>query len=185
MASDDEETSISVKERARLLNSQPPGQQINFATRTKSAPAVEEEAPPLPERPVRPALLPNLGQFGAKSEEFLQATKSGVVDLAGKGKVGFMEATGSIKGFIDRPRWPPALNPKPREATVMDFSFREEAEGARETVLDDIPIEEGTEGPSSISDPKAGPKWKLPEFDRQAVDTLSFPIKIKADTKSD
>ena len=125
-ASDNEEVTMSVKERARLLNLQPDEQRPNLPKKAVSAPLAEETAPALRGR--SPVSRPNLNQIGAKSEELLQATKSGVVDLAGKGKVGFLEATDSIKEFIVRPRRSNgASNSDPQEATVMDFSFHEHA----------------------------------------------------------
>jgi hypothetical protein len=160
-SSDHEEVSMSVKERARLLNSQAPEKRPSLPSRPKSAPFVEESAPPLPER--TSTSRPSLNQFGAKSEEPLQATKSGVVDLAGKGKVGFLEATDSIKGFIARPRWPNGEASDPAEATVMDFSFREHEDDMS------TDAEQLTEVDSSTSSTRTGPKWKLPEFDHLAV----------------
>ena len=182
--SDDEEVPMSVKERARLLNSQPQGQRVELVQRSNRAPPVKETAL-TPEK--TPVFRPNLVQFRANSEELLRATKSGVVDLAGKGKVGILEATDSIKGFIDRPRWSngTVLNSKPREGTMMDFSFREEAEGIRESYFDDVPTEENTEVFSPLNGPKSAPKWKLPEFDRRAVRSNSWIIISTANKSSD
>lgn len=164
--SDDEVVSMSVKERARLLNAQLPEQRPALPRRPFSEPPAEERGPPLPER--TPASRPSLNQFGAKSEELLQATKSGVVDLAGKGKVGFLEAADSIKEFVARPRWPngESASSGPKEPTVMDFSFRQHVDES----LNDT--EQLTEVISSASETKTGPKWKFPDFDRQAVGCL-------------
>ena len=154
---------MSVKERARLLNLQPHEQRPALPKRPISAPHVEERIPALPGR--SPVLRPSLNQFGVKSEELLQATKSGVVDLAGKGRVGFLEATDSIKGFISRPRRSngEATSSDPQEATVMGFSFREHA---NESFTEN---EQLVEVGSSASSTKTGSKWKIPEFDRLAV----------------
>lgn len=164
MATSDEEAApMSVKDRARLLNSQPSERRPALPKRPISAPLLEERGLPLPERAL--PSRPSLNQFGAKSEEILQATKSGVVDLAGKGKVGFLEATDSIKGFITRPRWPNGDDARsdPQDATVMDFSFRQHID---EPFNDNGQLIDVS---SQASDTKAGPKWKFPEFDRQAV----------------
>jgi hypothetical protein len=166
-ASDEEEVPLSVKERARILNSRP-ADRLGLAKRTKSAPSREEIVHPLPER--THSLRPNLSQFGARSEDLLRATKSGVVDIAGKGRTGFLEATGSIKDFIARPRSADgrAAPSSLEDGTVPFPAFEDEPDQSQEISLVDSSTEDGNERLSPRS-AQRGPKWKLPDFDRQAV----------------
>lgn len=166
-ASDEAGVPLSVKERARLLDSRVPNR-VDLVQRTKSAPVPEESVPPVLER--TPTLRPNLTQFGAKSEELLRATKSGVVEIAGKGRTGFLEATGSIKEFIVRPRSSNggAATSNPEHGTVPFPAFEDEAFDSREIFLLNDSTEDGRENQSSTIG-KRGLKWKLPDFDRHVV----------------
>lgn len=171
-ASDEEEVPLSVKERARLLNSRSPDRGVDLVKGTRSAPSAEESIPPVPEK--TPVFRPHLSQFGAKSEELLRATRSGVVDIAGKGRNGFLEATDSIKEFIARPKSSNggAAISTPEDATVPFPLFEDEAGESREISLIDVSTEDGRNeqlSASHASGMKPSFKWKMPDFDRQGV----------------
>ena len=162
MAEPDEEhpVLISVKERARLLNAQPPDQVVGSMKSSRIELSVEQNSPSAPEE--RPLTRPNLKQFGARSEELFLATKSGVVDLAEKGKTGFLGATDSIKELVARPKSSNgAITSTSKEAGVIDLTIRE-------GVVEPLSTEDGSEARSRGIVFKPMSEWKL-DFDRRQV----------------
>ena len=147
---------MTVRERARLLNVQNASRELE--------PPVEENF----------SALDKVSGFRPKlSQDLLQAAKSRVVKLAGKGKVGWQEATGSITGFTDLPRKSngEALKFRSKETVMVVSPVNGQLQGATRE-LGDEDLTEATEELSSESTAKLGVKWKLPEIDRQAVGHL-------------
>ncbi|KAG0648525.1 hypothetical protein D0Z07_5267 [Hyphodiscus hymeniophilus] len=149
---------MSVKERTRLLNAGQPDRAIKPMRISKSEPAGQETSASAPgEAPSRP----NSWQFGAKSEEIFRATKSGVFDMAGKGKSSFLVATDSIKELAVRPKSSNDITTYDRkEPVATDLSA--DAEG---TAAHYLKHEGGQSQKRAI---KAFPKWRL-DFDHLAV----------------
>ena len=125
--SDDDKANppLSIKERTKLF------EQRNLVINNREA----EAAPPKPPRPApgprsitAPAATsterrPPLDQFTRTSEEILQKTKSGFLDLTGKGIATFQQAGTSVNDFKDR-----LIGQKPRPAEPVPSVKEDEGE---------------------------------------------------------
>lgn len=133
---------MTVRERARLLNVQNTGQEVDFAQRPRSASPVEENISALDKIT---GFRPKLGQFGAKITGFIDRPRK-------------PNGEASKSRSKETARVVSPINEQPRGATRREFG--------------DEYLENAIEEPSSESTAKLGVTWKLPEIDRQAVGRL-------------
>jgi hypothetical protein len=141
-----EEVSMTARERARLLNLQNTGQEVDFVQRPRSASPVEENISALDKIS---GFRPKLGQFGAKITGFIDRPKK-------------PNGEASKSRSKETARVVSPINQQPQGATRREFG--------------DERLEEAIEEPSSESTAKLGVRWKLPEIDRQAVGHLILVV---------
>ena len=155
----------SVRDRTRLLeesNPQRPGQRSQRVTFKE--PPLLKRSYTTPDAPKNNR--PQLNQFSSNSEEFIQKTRSGLLDLTEKGKNTFQQAGNSVSDFKERMlqrdnswnslRWPS----EPEQG--RGYSSR------NHSALNSDDEEEVNRGPSAAH-LRSQPESQLPETDRKEV----------------
>ena len=152
------------KERARKLERRNTQQLIQDTERETFKPPAFERTFTSPEVPS--LSRPQLGQFATTSDEFIQRTRSGIMDLTGRGITSIQNAGNSVNDFRERMKkressWNALL--RPPENDQMHASTSRGLTYPYSEGEDD-----GEEGspPTSL---KSQPESQLPESDRKEV----------------
>ena len=109
---------------------------------------------------------PQLTQFSSNSEEFIQKTKTGLLDLTEKGKATLQQAGNSVSGFKER-----MLQREPSWNTLLWPSEPEQGRGSssRSYSAFNSDDEEDANRSSPTAHLGSQPESQLPERDRKEV----------------